>query len=203
MVPSAKASRDHSNRLERSDWIRAAIDVLAKDGRDAVRVENLARKLRISKGSFYWHFRDRDDLLEAILDAWESGQAEWNADESEVHRDPAGRWANLIELLSRPSQCSLDVAIFSWAREDEKVGRRAGEVEKKRTAHLQQVFREIGFSAAQAEEWSDAAMLVYLGWADRATRDASFRGSGPSLAEVLSRFVLAASALASQEALQR
>ncbi|MHB8412843.1 MAG: TetR/AcrR family transcriptional regulator [Candidatus Acidiferrales bacterium] len=202
-MPSAKASRDHATRLERSDWIRAAIEILAHDRRDAIRVEKLARKLRISKGSFYWHFRDRDDLLEAILDAWESGHAEWNADESEVHRDPAGRWANLIQLLSRPSQYSLDVAIFSWAREDEKVGHRVREVEKKRTAQLRQVFREIGFTATLAEEWSDAAMLVYLGWADRATRDASFRESGPTLAEVLSRFVLAASALASQEALQR
>ena len=194
--------RSHAPTLDRSDWIRAAIAVLSNDGWDAVRVENLARKLRISKGSFYWHFRDRDDLLEAILDAWESGHADWNADESEVHRDPAGRWANLVELLSRASQRSLDAAIFSWAREDEKVGRRVSDVEKKRAAHLRQVFREIGFTAAQAEEWSDAAMLVYLGWVDRATRDSSFRDSGPSLAEVLSRFVLAASSLASQEALQ-
>ncbi|MGH9709356.1 MAG: helix-turn-helix domain-containing protein, partial [Candidatus Acidiferrales bacterium] len=120
--------RDHATRLERSDWIRAAMEVLASEGRDAVRVENLAKKLRISKGSFYWHFKDRDDLLEAMLDAWESGQTDWNADEREVHRDPASRWASLVELLSRATQRSLDVAIFSWAREDEKVGRRASEI---------------------------------------------------------------------------
>lgn len=195
--------RDHGSKLERGDWIRAGIEVLASEGRDAVRVENLARKLRISKGSFYWHFKDRDDLLEAILDAWESAQADWNVDEREVHRNPAERWANLVELLSRPGHRSLDVAIFSWAREDERAGRRVREIEKKRVAHLRQVFREIGFTAAQAEEWSDAAMLVYLGWVDRATRDGTFRESGVSLAEILSRFVLAASALASQEALRQ
>ena len=195
--------RDHATRLERSDWIRAAMQVLASDGRDAVRVENLANKLRISKGSFYWHFRNRNDLLEAMLEAWESGQTDWNVDEREVHRDPAGRWANLLELLSRATQGSLDVAIFSWAREDEKVGRRVSEIEKRRAAHLRQVFREIGFTSAQAEEWSEAAMLVYLGWVDRATRDTAFLASGPSLAEVLSRFVLAASSLAGQEALQQ
>jgi AcrR family transcriptional regulator len=195
--------RDHAPNLDRSDWLRKAIDVLASDGRNAVRVEKLASQLRVSKGSFYWHFRDRDDLLEAILDCWESAHADWNADESEVHRDPAGRWANLVELLSRPRHRGLDAAIFSWAREDEKVGRRVSDIEKKRTAHLRQIFREIGFTAAQAEEWSDTAMLVYLGWVDRATRDGVFRDSGPSLAEVLSRFVLAASSLASQEALQQ
>ncbi|HVA16107.1 MAG TPA: helix-turn-helix domain-containing protein [Candidatus Dormibacteraeota bacterium] len=195
--------RDHDTRLGRSDWIHAAMEVLASDGLEAVRVENLAKKLGISKGSFYWHFRDRDDLLDAMLEAWESGEVDWNVDEREVHRDPAGRWASVVELLSREAQRNLDVAIFSWAREDEKVGRRASEIEKRRAAHLRQVFREIGFTRAQAEEWSETAMLVYLGWVDRATRDAAFRESGPSLAEVLSRFVLAASCLASQEALQQ
>jgi len=195
--------RDRGNRLERSDWIRAATEVLAHEGKDAVRIENLAKKLRISKGSFYWHFRDREDLLGAVLDAWESGHNEWNVEENEVHRDPAGRWAGLVELLSRPSRARVDVAIFSWAREEEKVSRRVREIERKRVAHLQQVFREIGFTAQQAAEWSDAAMLVRLGWVDRVTRDAGFRESGPSLEEILSRFVLAASALASQEALQQ
>lgn len=198
-----RTRRDRGNRLERSDWVRAATEVLAHEGKDAVRIENLAKKLRISKGSFYWHFRDREDLLAAVLDAWESGQNEWNVEENEVHRDPAGRWAVLVELLSHPSRARVDVAIFSWAREEEKVSRRVSEIERKRIAHLQQVFREIGFTAEQAAEWSDAAMLVRLGWVDRATRDAGFRESGPSLEEILSRFVLAASALASQEALQQ
>ncbi|HEV2617474.1 MAG TPA: TetR/AcrR family transcriptional regulator [Candidatus Acidoferrales bacterium] len=195
--------RVHAGTLERSDWIRAAMGMLATEGRDAVRVENLAKKLRISKGSFYWHFRDRDDLLAAILEAWESTEGDWHVEESEVHRDPAGRWAALLELLSRESRRSVDVAIFSWAREDQKLRRRVSEVEKRRAAHLEQVFREIGFTRAQAEEWSNAAMLLYLGWVDRATRDVGFQQTGPSLSEVLSRFVLAASCLASQEALQK
>ncbi|MGH9729629.1 MAG: TetR/AcrR family transcriptional regulator [Candidatus Acidiferrales bacterium] len=195
--------RVHAGTLERSDWVRAATEMLATEGRDAVRVENLAKKLRISKGSFYWHFRDRDDLLAAIFEAWESAEVDWNVEEAEVHRDPAGRWAALLELLSRQSRRSLDVAIFSWAREDEKLGRHVREVEKRRASHLEQVFREIGFTPAQAQEWSDAAMFVYLGWVDRVTRDAGFRQTGASLGEVLSRFVLAASCLASQEALQK
>ncbi|HKV28220.1 MAG TPA: TetR/AcrR family transcriptional regulator [Candidatus Acidoferrales bacterium] len=192
-----------TRRLERSDWIRAATEVLTHEGGGAVSIEGLAKKLRISKGSFYWHFRDRNELLEALLQTWESGEVDWNVEEGEVHREPAGRWASLVALLSRANQQSLDVAVFSWARKNEKVGRRVREVESRRAGRLEQVFREIGFTPAQAEEWSNAAMLVYLGWVDRATRDAGFREFGPSLAEVLSRFVLAVSCLASQEALQQ
>ena len=190
-------------RLERSDWIRAGTEILAAQGVDAVRVEGLARKLHISKGSFYWHFRDRDDLLQAILEAWESDQADWNIDQSERDRSPAERWAKLVELLSRAGFGELDVAMFSWAREDQRVARRVKEVEKKRIAYLAHVFREIGFSASQAREWSHAAMLLYVGWVDCATRNAALGESGASLAETLSRLVLAASALASQEALRQ
>ncbi|MFZ0213811.1 MAG: helix-turn-helix domain-containing protein [Candidatus Acidiferrales bacterium] len=195
--------RANLERLDRSDWVRAGIEVLSSQGVDAVHVEELARKLHISKGSFYWHFRDRDDLLQAILDAWESDQSDWNIDQSARDRSPAERWAKLVELLSHAGYGRLDVGMFAWAREDQRVARRVAEIERKRIAYLAQVFREIGFNAAQAREWSHAAMLMYVGWVDCATRDAAFRESGVSLAEALSRLVLAASSLASQEALQQ
>src|SRR5262245_7462490 len=55
----------------RADWLRAARLALRRRGPDAVRVEPLARALGVTKGSFYWHFRDRSDLLEALLKEWE------------------------------------------------------------------------------------------------------------------------------------
>ena len=189
-----------SARLNRSAWITAGLDVLSSSGIDSVRVETLARRLRISKGSFYWHFKDREDLLEAMLASWETQQADWHAANREFGRNAAENWAKLLEVVSRPEYGRLDLAIFSWARENEGARRRVSEVEKRRLAHLARIFREIGFSSRQADEWAGAALLAYVGWVDRATRDAAFRDSGPDLATVLSRIILAASALASQEA---
>src|SRR5215469_13533470 len=75
------ATRRHSGtRLDRRDWVDAGIVILASKGVDAVRVESLAKQLNISKGSFYWHFKDRGDLLEAILERWEIQQSDWNTD---------------------------------------------------------------------------------------------------------------------------
>src|SRR5438067_13057108 len=54
-----------------ADWLKAARVALLHRGPDAVRVEPLARELGVTKGSFYWHFRDRSDLLEALLAEWE------------------------------------------------------------------------------------------------------------------------------------
>lgn len=194
-------SRTSAARLARRDWVRAAVDILSLKGVDSVRVEVLAKKLNISKGSFYWHFKDRRDLLEAVLDEWEMRQSDWNA-ESEGVLNAVERWARLFEFLSQPDYARLEMAISSWARQDEKVALRVAKADRKRVAYLARVFREIGFTTSQAAEWANAAMLIYLGWMDRMTRAVPQDESDAPLAELLSRFVLAASALASQEALQ-
>lgn len=191
--------RSKEATLERGDWVRAGLELLGAKGLDSVRVEMLAKRLRISKGSFYWHFKDREDLLDAMLDSWEKQQSDWETEQGGLAQNAAEKWARLLEVVSRPEYGQLDLAIFSWAREDEKVRRRVSEVEKRRVAYLTRIFREVGFNSRQAEEWAGAVMLAYSGWVDRATRDAAFRDSGPDLATVLSRIILAASALASQE----
>ena len=196
------AVRRHSaSRLDRRAWIQAGVEILSSKGVDAVRVEVLARHLNISKGSFYWHFKDRSELLEAILDEWEIRQSDWNH-QGEDASNPAERWAQLFELFSQPAYARLETAVSSWARQDQRVAQRVATADRKRIAHLSRVFREIGFTAGQAAEWGNAAMFLYLGWMDRMTRDIGQKEAEPALAELLSRFVLAASALASQEALQ-
>lgn len=193
--------RHNEARLDRGDWVGAGIEILSSRGVDAIRVEVLARRLNISKGSFYWHFKDRDDLLEAILSEWESRQSDWNTDGGGAS-NPVERWARLFELLSRPAYARLEMAISSWARQDKDVALRVAQADGKRIDYLFMVFRDIGFTANQASEWANAAMLLYLGWMDRMTRSVSGWASELPLAELLSRLVLAASALASQEALQ-
>src|SRR5580692_901972 len=58
-------------RTPRKRWIEQGLSALAAGGPDAVRIESLAQALGVSKGGFYWHFSDRQSLLEEMLDAWE------------------------------------------------------------------------------------------------------------------------------------
>ena len=60
-----------SPALQPDDWILAAFARLSAEGIDAVRIEVLARELRVSKGSFYWHFQDREELIGKMLARWE------------------------------------------------------------------------------------------------------------------------------------
>ncbi|HEV2305254.1 MAG TPA: TetR/AcrR family transcriptional regulator [Candidatus Acidoferrales bacterium] len=194
-------AKSESHRLDRRSWVSAAIDVLCSAGLQAIRVEALAKKLDISKGSFYWHFKNREDLLEAILEEWQTRQSDWNAGGG--LQNPVERWTKLFDIFAKPGYARLELAVSAWARQNENVARRVADADHKRVEYLSSIFREIGFSHSQAAEWANAVFFLYLGWMDRTMRDPEGQQPYPPLAELLSRFVLAASALASQEALQQ
>ena len=88
----------------------------------------------------------------------------------------------------------LEVALRAWARGDERVAARIAAVEKRKSRLIADVLREIGFTEAAAGSWSELVLLICLGWLDRATRDRQFELAGRSLGELLSEFILAASA---------
>jgi len=190
MASSAPA---RTSPLQPKDWLRAASLRLASDGVESVRVELLARDMGVSKGSFYWHFRDRDDLLSQLLSLWENEEINWiEAAVTGVHSPPS-RWARFIHRCSAPDRLRLEVAIRSWARKERGVAFRVSTMEKRRASYLEAILGEIGFTRSAAAQWSELALLTYLGWVDRASRDPEFQQSGPVLSELLSDMILAAS----------
>ena len=107
----------------------------------------------------------------------------------------AGRASSNIVLIFPCAR--REAALRAWARRDERVAARISGIEKKRSAHVSSVLRDIGFAPAAAESWAEVALLVYLGWLDRATRDLEFQVSGRGLSQFLSDLILAASARSS------
>jgi AcrR family transcriptional regulator len=185
--------------LHPNDWVRAGIARLAKEGVESVRIEVLARDLGVSKGSFYWHFRDRDELLMQMLQIWESSEAEWlSGEETEAAEKPnaATRWARFVERSAEPERIREEIAIRAWARRDERVATRMVGVEKRKVLVIANILGEVGFARQAAESWSEMVCLVYSGWLDRTARDGEFRLSSKGLGEFLSELILAASAKA-------
>ena len=58
------------NQLQRLDWLRTALDIFVAEGIDAVRITRLAADLGVTRGSFYWHFRNREDLINSLVSYW-------------------------------------------------------------------------------------------------------------------------------------
>lgn len=183
--------------LQPEHWIAAGFARLGAEGVDAVRVEVLARDLGVTKGGFYWHFRDHEDLLEKMLSRWEANETEWLRNSAADMGAAAARWARFVRRCTDPERTPTEAAIRAWARRDARVAAVVSAVERELTGFISSVLREIGFTHRAAESWSALALLVYLGWLDRATRDREFARSDRSLGEFLSELILAASARSS------
>ena len=84
----ASAQKLEKSRLSAEDWALAALDVIAEQGLAAVAVEPLARRLGVTKGSFYWHFPSREALLVAALERWEKTEQETVFGQLEAVSDP-------------------------------------------------------------------------------------------------------------------
>jgi AcrR family transcriptional regulator len=189
----ASPSPIRESPLQPDDWIRTAFSRLSAQGVESVRVEILARDLGATKGSFYWHFIDREDLLARMLLQWEEEEMRWLEAAQEPNSGAAARWARFIERSANPERARLEVSFRAWARRDERVASHIATIEAKRRAHILSVLRDVGFTPSSAERWSEVALLVYLGWTDRATRDPGFQLTGRGLGEFLSDLILAAS----------
>jgi Bacterial regulatory proteins, tetR family. len=142
-----------------SDWVRAAGRRLASGGIAAVAVEPLARDLRVTKGSFYWHFRDRAALLTALLADWEAGSTEPLLRRLQAGQGPRARLDRLAATVAGEGAGALDPAIRAWARHDVAAAETVGRVDRARLAVIAGEFRSLGF--APAEAWT-RARLFYL-----------------------------------------
>ncbi|MFO1167450.1 MAG: TetR/AcrR family transcriptional regulator [Rhodoblastus sp.] len=146
-------------RLGREDWIAGAMKLLAQGGAAAVRVEPLAARLKVTKGSFYWHFRDLADLQEAMRQAWAERSTDWVIERVNASGgDAATRLRKLLELAGVRLP-STEKAIRAWAALDPATAKVVRAVDEKRTAFVRDLLSETGYSDVQAEAL--ARVLTY------------------------------------------
>lgn len=145
-------------RTPRGAWVDAALQALAAGGPDAVRVEALATSLGVSKGGFYWHFADRQALLEELLDSWEqSGTEDVIARVDEPESDPRAKLQQLFEL-SPSADFAVELAIRDWSRRDSSVAERLHRIDDRRMAYLRSLF---GQFCADDNDVEARSMLAY------------------------------------------
>jgi len=151
-------------RTPRDAWIRAALQALASGGPDAVRIEVLAESLGVSKGGFYWHFTDRQALLDEMLDTWERSVVE-DVIAAVESRPAAGRakLQHLFELALARHELGVELALRDWSRRDHRVAKRLHRVDNRRMAYLRSLFGELCDDANDVEARSLLAFSLYIG----------------------------------------
>jgi AcrR family transcriptional regulator len=167
--PAAKRARKASEQspprtsLTPEQWVEAATELLVDNGIDAVRVDVVAKILKVTRGSFYWHFRDRDDLLRGVLETWRKATTEQIIERFERHRDaPEELFKELISLPFRGRSAAraarIELAIRAWARRDDMARHAVDEVDSRRVSYISQCFSALGFPLAEARQ---RAFLLY------------------------------------------
>jgi AcrR family transcriptional regulator len=165
---------ERTRRLQKEDWIRVARLNLRRTGIAGVKVEKLARQLRVSKGSFYWHFKDLADLRERLLAEWEH-ETEEIVTRSELLPDGRERILCALDYIANIGPGALtgnlpsDAAIFSWARVDKKVAKRVAVVEECRIAFLKRAFLDSGLSESEANTRAEMGYTLWVGFIARQT----------------------------------
>ena len=154
-----------STQLDAAAWVEAAFDALAEGGIDAVRVDPLAKRLGVTRGSFYWHFKDRDALHQAMLRAWRERASYMVFTRVERTKESAG--ARLQRLLALPYSsprsaraAAIELAIRLWARRDKSAAKAVRHIDRTRLDYFENLLKEHGAPDARSRAYLFYAALM-------------------------------------------
>jgi AcrR family transcriptional regulator len=136
--------------LAREDWIAMARIELIDRGIDAVKVDRLARRLRVTRGSFYWHFKTRSQLLRDLLKSWEEINSA--AFERALSRDGCEEFLAFVNVWFEEKDYSpaFDSAVRDWARTSPEAADAVRGTDERRINILHRIFTDMGYAETEA-----------------------------------------------------
>ena len=152
MLLSTQDQAKRQPQLTGDDWIEAALLVLVEEGIEAVEITQLARRLGVTRGSFYWHFKTREELLEALLEEW---RARNTGVMLEALANAASISDGILELFfvwvdHQKFDHRLDQAVRDWARRSEDVRQSVALEDRSRVSAIADFFEAQGFEPTEA-----------------------------------------------------
>ncbi len=164
MPPTEAPPTERQGRLSADDWAQAALDLIAETGVQAVAVEPLARRLGVTKGSFYWHFPSRDALLQAALERWENVEQEALFGAVEKMPDPRERLRALFHMVAREYKSHVIYSALLKAQDHATVNPVIERVSQRRLDYLTASFRQAGLGREDAQHRARLTYAAYVGF---------------------------------------
>ena len=162
-APASRVATDARQNLSAEDWARAALDALAAGGMDAVAVEPLARQLGVTKGSFYWHFVNREALLRAALELWERRETEDVLARIGDEPDPYHRIVKVFREANAGYRAGRLYLAIAAAEDKPLVREFVQRVSERRMQYLFECYRALGFDEVRAGHWARFAYATFMG----------------------------------------
>lgn len=182
---------NESTRLSARDWALAALKAIAGGGLAAVAVEPLARTLGVTKGSFYAHYRNRDELIEAALSEWVRSHGEGGLAEFAAIADPAQRLRELLTTVVQavqPLAPSVHLSLLG-DRNDPRVRDAIRQVNRARLTLLAHTYRQLGLPPDHAAGRARIAYAAILGLVHLAQTDEDSANAAALSDEVAAVFI--------------
>jgi len=153
--------------LTRDDWLTAALDALLHEGPAAVAVQPLARRLAATKGSFYWHFASRDELLRETLQRWEVVATDDVIAAVEASSQPAAEKARALfaQVTASSARHPGQLSLLAAAATHPDVAAAIERSTQRRVEYVAKLLREVGLRPAVAQRRAILAYATYLGHA--------------------------------------
>lgn len=155
---------ERKGRLSAEDWAQAALHLIAEQGVAAVAVEPLARRLGVTKGSFYWHFPSRDALLQAALERWESIEQQSVFGMLEAVPDPRQRLRDLFQMVAHEVTSHIIFSALLKALDHPIVRPVMERVSQRRLDYLTASFRQAGLTRSDAQHRARLVYAAYVGF---------------------------------------
>lgn len=159
-----KSSGGERQSLTPQDWEQAALELIADQGVGALGVEPLARRLEITKGSFYWHFDSRDELLVRALRRWENQDTQHLRTALATSRPAAERLTEFAWRSSRQTLTHRIYAALCAMPSHPRIGPVLRRVSERRIRYLAVAFGELGMARATARRHADLLYSSYVGY---------------------------------------
>jgi AcrR family transcriptional regulator len=138
--------------LSREEWLERALEVVSRAGGAKLRVDRLVSGVGVSKGSFYWHFKDRDQFVIELIDFWHERYTLSVARHFDsIDATAAEKLRQLMEVVFVDRLTRYDLAIRSWAIAEPKLRARVKRTDAFRIDYLTRLFQELGFDDAAAD----------------------------------------------------
>ena len=140
------------NQLQRFDWLLKALEIFVAEGIEAVRITRLADDLDVTRGSFYWHFANREDLISSLVDYWrDKNTSAIVASVGEASSLTDGIFRFFDTCIDKDQfDPRLDLAIREWARRSESIRLQVDAADSKRVQAISDFFTRFDYSMPEA-----------------------------------------------------
>lgn len=170
----AKNSNDTGWRGSQEGWLEAAYEALLASGVEAVKIQPLARKLNLSRTSFYWFFQDREQLLGALIGLWRDKNTGNLVKRCEAYAE------SIAEAMLNVFDCWLDTGLFdsqfefairSWALQSPEILADVNAADQARVEAMTKMFVKFGFTEATADVRARTMYLTQIGYISMQTSE--------------------------------